>query len=61
MKDLVEKDFWVKKELRKHRYIYLLGSKSEKRITSKKPQTSTITYPKTAGYEKWNHIWVWCV
>ena len=48
MKDLVEKDFWVKKELRKHRYIYLLGSKSEKRTALKNLKHPLLPYPKTA-------------
>ena len=48
MKSLVEKDFWVKKELRKHRYIYLLGSKSEKRTALKNLKHPLLPYPKTA-------------
>ena len=48
MKDLVEKDFWVKKELRKHRYVYLLGSKSEKRKALKNLKHPLLPYPKTA-------------
>ena len=48
MKSLVEKDFWVKKELRKHRYVYLLGSKSEKRKAIKNLKHPLFPYPKTA-------------
>ena len=48
MKDLVEKDFWVKKELRKHRYVYLLGNKSEKRTAVQNLKHPTFPYPKTA-------------
>ena len=48
MKGLVEKDFWVKKELRKHRYVYLLGSKNEKRTALKNLKHPLFPYPKTA-------------
>ncbi len=47
MKDLVEKDFWVKKELRKHRYVYLLGNKSDKRMAMKTMKHPLLPYPKT--------------
>ncbi len=52
MKSLVEKDFWVKKELRKHRYVYLLGSKSEKRKALKNLKYPILPYPKVADIEK---------
>ncbi len=48
MKSLVERDFWVKKELRKHRYVYLLGSKNEKRKALKNLKHPLFPYPKTA-------------
>ena len=35
LRNLVPKDFWVKKELRKHRYVYLLGNKKKKKIAMK--------------------------
>ena len=47
MKSLVEKDFWVKKELRKHRYVYLLGNKSDKRMAMKTMKHPLLPYPKT--------------
>ena len=48
MKSLVEKDFWVKKELRKHRYVYLLGNKREKRTATQNLKHPIFPYPKTA-------------
>ena len=52
MRGLVEKDFWVKKELRKHRYVYLLGSKTEKRTALKNLKHPLFPYPKVADIEK---------
>ena len=46
MKGLVEKDFWVKREMRKHRYVYLLGNKSEKRMAMKTMKHPLLPYPK---------------
>ena len=46
MKDLVEKDFWIKREMRKHRYVYLLGNKSEKRMAMKTMKHPLLPYPK---------------
>ena len=52
MRDLVEKDFWVKKELRKHRYVYLLGSKSDKRKAMNNLKYPSLPYPKVADIEE---------
>ena len=52
MRDLVDKDFWVKKELRKHRYVYLLGNKSDKRKALKNLKHPQLPYPKVADIEK---------
>jgi len=49
---LVEKDFWIKKELRKHRYVYLLGSKKQKRKILKNLKHPILPYPKTAAIEE---------
>jgi len=51
LRGLVPKDFWVKKELRKHRYVYLLGSKSEIRKARKGLKHPQLTYPKTSDIE----------
>ena len=48
---LVEKDFWIKKELRKHRYVYLLGSKKQKRKILKNLKHPILPYPKEADIE----------
>ena len=52
MKSLVERDFWVKKELRKHRYVYLLGSKTEKRKAMGNLKHPPLPYPKVADIEE---------
>ena len=44
-------DFWIKKELRKHRYVYLLGNKSEIRKARKGLKHPQLTYPKTSDIE----------
>ena len=49
MKGLVKKDFWIKKELKKHRYVYLLGSKNEKRVAMKNIKHPILEYPKTGN------------
>ena len=46
LRNLVPKDFWVKKELRKHRYVYLLGNKKEKKIAMKGLKYPALSYPK---------------
>ena len=56
MRDLVEKDFWVKKELRKHRYIYLLVSKNIKRKVIKDLKHPILPYPKVADIEEVKEI-----
>ena len=42
----VKKPFWLKKELRKHRYVYLLGSKSERKKIMKNLKYPSLPYPK---------------
>ena len=42
----VKKPFWIKKELRKHRYVYLLCSKKEKRKILKTLKYPSLPYPK---------------
>tara|TARA_Y100000114_G_scaffold119137_1_gene113735 strand:+ start:305 stop:1054 length:750 start_codon:yes stop_codon:yes gene_type:complete len=56
MRDLVKKDFWVKKELRKHRYIYLLVSKNIKRKVIKDLKHPILPYPKVADIEEVKEI-----
>ena len=56
MRDLVNKDFWVKKELRKHRYIYLLVSKNIKRKVIKDLKHPILPYPKVADIEEVKEI-----
>ena len=46
LRNLVPRDFWVKKELRKHRYVYLLGSKSEIRKAKRGLKYPPLPYPK---------------
>ena len=52
LRKLVPKDFWIKKELRKHRYVYLLGSKSEIRKARKGLKHPQLPYPKTSEIEE---------
>ena len=42
----VKKPFWLKKELRKHRYVYLLGSKSERKKILNTLKYPALPYPK---------------
>ena len=49
MQLLVKKDFWVKKELKKHRYVYLLGGKNDKRTALKNLKHPILPYPKTGN------------
>ena len=48
MKSLVEEDFWIKKEVKKHRYVYLLGTKGEKKKALRKVKHPILPYPKTS-------------
>jgi hypothetical protein len=52
MKSLVGKDFWVKKELRKHRYVYFLCSKNEKRKAMNNLKHPILPYPKVSNIKK---------
>ena len=46
LRNLVPKDFWVKKELRKHRYVYLLGNKKEIKKAKEGLKYPSLSYPK---------------
>ena len=43
--------FWVKKELRKHRYVYILAGKKEKKRILNNLKHPTFPYPKTSDIE----------
>ncbi len=47
MKGLVKNDFWVKKEVKKHRYVYLLGTKGDRKKALRKIKHPILPYPKT--------------
>jgi len=47
MKGLVKNDFWIKKEVKKHRYVYLLGTKGERKKALRKVKHPILPYPKT--------------
>jgi hypothetical protein len=46
IREQVKEPFWVKKELRKHRYVYLLGSKSDRKKTYNALKYPSLPYPK---------------
>jgi len=46
LRNLVPKDFWIKKELRKHRYVYLLGNKKEIKKAKEGLKYPSLSYPK---------------
>ena len=46
LRNLVPRDFWVKKELRKHRYVYFLGNKTEIKKAKEGLKYPALTYPK---------------
>jgi hypothetical protein len=43
--------FWVKKELRKHRYVYILAGKKEKKRILNNLKHPIFPYPKTSDIE----------
>jgi hypothetical protein len=51
LRNLVPNDFWVKNQLRKHRYVYLLGSKSENKKALSRLKHPIYPYPKTTDIE----------
>jgi hypothetical protein len=51
MRTLVENNFWIKRELRKHRYVYLLGNKKHKREVLKNLKHPILQYPKETDIE----------
>ena len=44
---LVNKPFWIRKEQQKHRYVYILASKKNKKKIMKTLKHETLPYPKT--------------
>jgi hypothetical protein len=46
LKKAIGRDFWLKKEASKHRYIYFLGSKKENRHFKKMMKHPIMDYPK---------------
>lgn len=46
LKKAIGRDFWLKKEASKHRYIYFLGNKRENRHFKKMMKHPIINYPK---------------
>jgi len=51
LKKTIGHTFWRKKESTKHRYVYLLGSKSEKRKVLKKLKHPFLPYPTGNSYK----------
>ena len=47
----IGRDFWLKKEATKHRYIYFLGSKSENRKFYKMMKHPVMDYPKNYQHD----------
>ena len=46
MRELVKEPFWIKQELRKHRYVYLICGKKDKRQILKNLKYPRLPYPK---------------
>jgi hypothetical protein len=48
LQELIDKPFWVKREPKKHRYIYILGKdKKDKKELLKNIKHPLYSYPKT--------------
>jgi len=45
------RDFWLKKEASKHRYIYFLGNKKENRNFHKMMKHPVMSYPKNYKHD----------
>ena len=43
----VDKPFWIRKELQKHRYVYILANKKHKKKIMKTLKHETLPYPKS--------------
>ena len=43
----VDKPFWIRKELQKHRYVYILAKKKEKKKIIRTLKHETLPYPKS--------------
>ena len=43
----VDKPFWIRKELQKHRYVYILAGKKDKKKIMKTLKHETLPYPKS--------------
>ena len=43
----VSKTFWIRKELQKHRYVYILAGKKHKKNILKTLKHETLPYPKS--------------
>ena len=43
----VDKPFWIRKELQKHRYVYILAGKKHKKKIMKTLKHETLPYPKS--------------
>ena len=43
----VDKPFWIRKELQKHRYVYILANKKNKKKIMKTLKHETLPYPKS--------------
>ena len=52
----VKSSFWIKKELRKHRYVYILAGKKEKKNIMKNLKHPSLSYPKPNEIEQTEEI-----
>jgi len=52
LRDKIGKTFWLKREPRKHRYIYFLCGKKERKKIMKTLKHQIIPYPKNNAYDK---------
>ena len=51
LKKKIGHTFWLKKEAEKHRYIYFLGSKKEKKLFMSNIKHKLFPYPKDTNYK----------
>lgn len=49
LKKTIGKTFWIKKKLKKHRYVYVLGSKKERKDIIRTLKHPVSHYPKAVG------------
>jgi len=52
IREQVDKPFWIRKELQKHRYVYILAGKSDKKRIMKTLKHETLPYPRLSDVEK---------